>query len=355
MVLLPADPAGAGRKVPRGLFGYSGWEFPSEQEISVLSREGLRSWRVTVSWADVERDRGVYAWSGYDQLVASLTSRRIRLLFTLTACPRWACDGPGPPRTPEANSAWQAFVANAVRRYGAGGEFWRDHPELPHRPVRYWQIMNEVNGEDQWPNPSAADYAAFLKQTTATIRSADPLSRVVLAGLGEKMTIWLRSYLPALYRQPGFAGDFDVMAIEAYAPRPQDIPRIFRTTRRAMRRGGDLAKPVWITEMSWATGGGSHAFITSLGGQEQKLRRAWNMFLACRKRWNLKRVFWFPHRDLRPPAGATDYWGYHNGLITVDGGWKPAFRTSFRYLHRRLPGGHRAANRCKLPRGGYSR
>jgi len=355
LALLTAAPADAGRKVPRGMFGLGGWEFPSVGQIQVLSDRGLRTWRVTLSWADVERQRGHYEWSGFDQLVTSLTSRRVRVFFTVTGCPAWACESPGPPRSSVANSAWHAFIDAAVRRYGRGGAFWRERPGGRYLPVRYWQILNEVNGTDQWPNPSAAGYAALLKTTAATIRRADPQARVVLAGLGEKMTIWLRSYLPDLYRQPGFAGDFDVMAIEGYAPRPQDIPRVFRTTRRVMRRYGDSAKPVWITEMSWATGGGRHAFITSHRGQAHKLRRSYNMFVACRKRWKLQRVFWFPLSDKRVPAGGEDYWGYHNGLLTVAGGWKPGFRSFLRYLRKRLPSGHRAANRCKLRRGGYSR
>jgi hypothetical protein len=159
---------------------------------------------------------------------------------------------------------------------------------------------------------------------------------VVLAGLGEKMPVWLRDYLPELYRQPGFAGDFDVMAVEGYAPRPRDLRRIFRTTRRTMRRFGDLAKPVWITEMSWSTGGSPHAFVTTERGQARRLRRSYDLLLACRRRWNLGRVYWFPHRD-RPADPSGDYWGNHNGLIATDGRWKPAMRTFLRYLRHRPP------------------
>jgi hypothetical protein len=210
--------------------------------------------------------------------------------------------------------------------------------------------MNEVNGRDQWPRPSARGYAALLRSTAATIRATDPRSKVVLAGLGEKMTIWLRSYLPALYRQPGFARSIDVVAVEGYAPRPRNIARILRTTRRIMRRFGDQAKPVWITEMSWATGGRRHAFVTTPRQQARKLRRAYDMLLACRFRWNLERVYWFPHRDRRTPPGEPDYWGNHNGLITVDGHWKPAMRTFLHYVRDRLPSGHGAASRCRVRR-----
>lgn len=92
-----------------------------------------------------------------------------------------------------------------MRRYGVGGSLWREHPGLPAKPVIHWQVLNEVNGPDQWGGPpSAAGYANFLKLTAWAIRGTDPNAKVVLAGLGEKMPVWLRAYLPALYRQPGF-------------------------------------------------------------------------------------------------------------------------------------------------------
>jgi hypothetical protein len=314
LALAPASARAAdpGPKLRRSMFGLTGWSFPGQRDMAPLTRRGLRSWRTTLSWADVESRRGRYEWSGFDQLLARLVSRRVNVFFVLNGCPAWAChrNGWGPPRTAGALSAWTAFTAAAARRYGAGGEFWRSHPGLRYSPVLYWQVMNEINGSAQWPSPDPAGYARLLKVTAAAVRRADPQSRIVLGGLGEKMTVWLRDYLAGLYRQPGFARDFDVMAPEGYAPRPRDVGRIMRTTRRIMRRFGDLGKPVWITEMSWATGGGRHAFITTRRGQARNLRRSYDLLLACRARWNLERVYWFasataagPPRS--PTTGAT--------------------------------------------------
>ena len=340
-----ADP---GPKLRRSMFGLTGWSFPTRRELAPLTRRGLRSWRTTLSWADVERTRGRYEWSGFDNLVATLATRRVSLFFVINGCPEWAChrNGWGPPRTAGALSAWTAFAAAAARRYGTNGEFWRSHPGLRYLPVRYWQVMNEINGSDQWPGPDPAAYARLLKVTAAGIRVADPTAKIVLGGLGEKMTVWLRDYLTGLYRQPGFAGDVDVIAPEGYAPRPRDVGRIMRTTRRIMRRNGDSAKPVWITEMSWSTGGRRHAFITSRRGQAKKLRRAYDLLLACRTRWKLERVYWFGVRDKPKPPGEADYWGYHNGLTTISGRWKPAMRSFLQYTRIHLPHGHHTTCRA---------
>ena len=255
-------------------------------------------------------------------------------------CPGWACHG-GKPTSGSERSAWATFVRGAVRRYGNGGSFWREHPALNYLPVTYWQVWNEVNGAF----PRASVYASLLHTTAQAIRGADPRSRVVLGGLGEKMAVWLRDYLPRLYAEPGFARDFDVMAPEGYAPKPKHLVRILRTTRRIMRRSGDLAKPLWITEMSWATGGPPFPFVTTRRGQARKLRLSYDLLLACRKRWNLQRVYWFGLRDKRPPSGGSDYWGYHNGLLSVSGRWKPGMRSFIQFLRRQLPRGHRTTCR----------
>lgn len=57
-----------------------------------------------------------------------------------------------------------------------------------------------------------------------------------------------------------------------------------------MRRHGALAKPIWIKEMSWSTGGGSHPFVTSEPGRARRLRDAYDPLLACHRRWHLGRV-----------------------------------------------------------------
>ena len=75
--------------------------------------------------------------------------------------------------------------------------------------------------------------------------------------------------------------------------------------------------------------------MTSERGQARRLRDAYNLLLACHRRWNLGRVYWFSHRDQPVPSGSGDYWGNHNGLIAADGRWKPGMRAFLRYLRVR--------------------
>ena len=92
-------------------------------------------------------------------------------------------------------AAWDDYVREVVGRYGVGGTFWSDHPELPELPMREWEVGNEPNLAANNPGYVSADrnrgiqpgsYAELLIHTAAVLRSApgfSPTSRVLFAGL----------------------------------------------------------------------------------------------------------------------------------------------------------------------------
>src|SRR4051794_23196356 len=65
--LLPPS-AHARRPAPAVLFGAGGWSWPDEPTLARLHRHGLRTWRVTMSWANVSARSSDMVFSGYDQL-----------------------------------------------------------------------------------------------------------------------------------------------------------------------------------------------------------------------------------------------------------------------------------------------
>ncbi len=91
--------------------------------------------------------------------------------------PDWAARHPGgnldsPPREPE---QYARFLAAAARRYGTGGSFWAERPELPRRPIRDWQIWNEPSLRDFWSVTSwARDYVALLARRGPRAESGRP-------------------------------------------------------------------------------------------------------------------------------------------------------------------------------------
>jgi hypothetical protein len=306
---------------PAGMFAVGDWAWPTAATLDREAARGLQTWRVPLDYGAVGSTRTLL-WAGTDSLVRSMAMRGITPLFILTGCPAWQCPGGGPPTSGQALTDWKVFVSAAVRRYGPGGLFWRMYPEVPAKPVTAWQIYNEVNGAEQWPTPNAAAYGAFLAATAPVIRSWDPSAKVVLAGLPENMTISMKTYLASLYTQPSFKSSVDVIAVHGYAAEPTDVARILDSARIIMNQAGDGAKPLWVTEMSWATAGPAHPFVTTEAGQASKLRSSWDTMVACQARWKLQRTYWFGWRD--PAVSGTDYWGLHNALNRPDGSAKPA-------------------------------
>jgi hypothetical protein len=343
LVLLPAS-AQARTRAPAVVFGAGGWSFPAPAQLDQLRGHGLQSWRLTMTWSGGGHTAHDFDLSGFDNVMRDAARRHVQVMATVTGCPAWACPLGGAPWQASALVGFRRFVRAVVLRYGTHGTLWREGG--PRMPIRYWQVLNEINGADQWPpRPSPVRYARLLRKTASTIRHADHRAKVVLSGLGERMTIWLDRFLPALYRQRGFKRAFDVMAPEGYAVHPSGVRRALDTTRRIMRRYHDGKKPMFVTEMGWSTGGPPFPFTISEAGQAARMKASWRMLAACRGRWHVRRVFWFSYEDRAAPPSA-DYWGYHNGLIGLDGRAKPAWHTFLKFLnpHRAA----RSAGRCRL-------
>jgi hypothetical protein len=267
-------------------------------------------------------------------------------LLVVAGCPPWACDEiSGPPVSADSLDAQHRFVHDAVVRYGHGGSFWREHPELPNAPVTDWQVWNEVNSREFWkPGPSAADYARFLRDESAVIRGADPAATVVLSGLTNYGQVPLVDFLRQLYAQPGFRDSFDVAALHAYAGDDRAVGRLLDASHRVMAEAGDGGRATWITEMGWGTSTPTFASPTTPARQAELLRSTYDMLIGCRGRWNLGRAYWFAYRDIDPPPGQADYAGFHTGLFDTAGRPKPAWQALLEYPEGgQLPGGRGAS------------
>ena len=90
----------------------------------------------------------------------------------------------------------QSFTRAAVERYGTGGSFWKEHPNLPEMPISDWQFWNEPNSHLFWkPAPNPTEYVELLRGFEHTVHSADPGAKVLLGGLfptprGDILRLW---------------------------------------------------------------------------------------------------------------------------------------------------------------------
>ena len=176
-------------------------------------------------------------------------------------------------------------------RYGPGGSFWRENPDLPRLTIRDWQVWNEPNLKASWADRTwAPGYVSLLRRASAAIRRKDRRARVVLAGLPNQSWRDLRQ----IYRRRGARRLFDVVAIHPYTAKPPGLVTILRLVRRTMRRYGDRRKPMLVTEFGFPSSRGKtkiYGFETTEAGQAKRLRQALPLLAKYRKQLRLRAIF----------------------------------------------------------------
>jgi hypothetical protein len=297
---------------------------PGAPMLGRLGEGGVGTLRVNLAWGYVQAGPGApYDWSHYDPVVADAARNGIRVLATVYSSPGWAEPSPEYPPLGGALPGFRSFVAAAAERYGTGGSFWRAHPDLPSLPVTDWQLWNEPNFSLFWrPAPDAHGYVELLRGFSAAIRQADHSARVLLGGLFPRPRSGppMQSFLADLYRA-GARQWFDAAAVHAYAATPDEVLQRVRELRGVMRRFGDAEKPIWITEVGWASGGAPSGLTVGPERQAEYLKRTFELASGERGRLGIAGVVWYSLADTPGPD-----WPGHCGLFTIDGDPKPAWQ-----------------------------
>jgi hypothetical protein len=322
LLLAPAASA-----APRSFYGVTAAGTPSAAEWSRLGAGGVGSVRMNFQWSLVQSGPDApYVWNYYDFVVAGAALNGIEVLPTIYSSPTWAAASPEHP--PVANyDRFQAFVRGAAARYGRNGSFWAENPGIPKIPITHWQIWNEPNSDSFWkPRPDVKGYMQMLRVARAGIKSADRRARIVLAGFfptpNVRHGIWLKRYLKQIYRSKGGRKLFDVLTIHPYSLRPRHIISTLTQVRRIMAKFRDKKKPVWVTEIGWASQGQPGPLTVGLEGQASFLQQTFQITGSkkTRKKLKLQRVYWYSLRDTDNPV-----WYANTGLFRVDGSAKPSW------------------------------
>jgi polysaccharide biosynthesis protein PslG len=326
---------GAEAKVPRTFFGAEGdttaVEPTPQSDFNRMRSARLGTLRINFSWGAVEPTPGAPRnWSYYDTMVERAARARVGILAVLAGSPPWAADGSAyAPLTPAARASFRLFVRDVVQRYGHGGSFWKSHPGVPRRPIPAYQVWNEPNYPPHWSDgPSVArDYASLLKLIGRTIRVNDRRALIGTAGLLANSTRGPAGYryLDDLYAVKGIRRYFDAVAIHPYSEDARGVRGELSRIRGVMRSRGDAKTPVWISELGWATGGGSEYFSTTPAGQARRLGSAFRFVVRNRDRYHVSKLVWFSWRDRAGPSSRG--WEFYCGLFRLNGEPKPAWAT----------------------------
>lgn len=311
-----------------------------------LSQLGVTWVKQSVSWNDMEPVKGTILWDELDQIVSTINSNGMRLMLTVTDAPGWArndAEGSGPPID---NADFATFLNAVAARYkGSVGayEIWEEPNAITH-----W------NGASYGKPLSAASYAEMVRVGRDAIKTADPDTAVVSAGLlptgvTNENTIEDRTFLRQMY-QAGIAGYTDAIGVHpASAANPPDStccennpeilgwddhPSFFflntlQDYRAIMNENGDSGKFLWVTQFGWGSSDGlsltppeSLGFVgfTSLDEQADYTIRA---FQKGRELGYIGPMFvWSLNLCQESGIGSVEcYWG----LLNPAGDPRPAF------------------------------
>jgi hypothetical protein len=308
-VLLLAVPGAAARSVPQGFFGvmYDNGIEKARDDVQdaqwdLMASSGVETVRTVFDWAEAQPGgRGTPIDFGRtDGVVQRAAMRNLEVLPIVFYAPRWARAYRGRFTSPPKRRAdYVTYLASLVERYGPEGTFWSEHPELPKRPVREWQIWNEPHLPAYWDAPEkgpygyARNYPLMLRASHNIVKSLDPGAKIVMAGLTQRA--W--EEIEVLYRR-GIKGYFDVAALQIF---PQTVKRAVKATRffrDAMKKRGDGRKPIYLTEITWPASKGRTAGIKYQSqetprGMASKLSGMYSAMAARRRALGLGRVFWY--------------------------------------------------------------
>ena len=355
LALLAAAPAQAAqRRVPQGFFGVMADGVLLERtdaqlahEFDVMAANGVESVRIVVYWADLQPNApGSPVPSGWtrgrngvpttfaesDRLFAQAAAHGMSVLPVILRAPVWDREDPklytSPPKR---DSDYANFLGTLVDRYGPRGSFWVEHPEVPLRPQRDWQIWNEPNIDRYWgsPAPFAKHYARLLRTSYTTIKAADPSARVVLTGFANFS--WRA--LAEAYRA-GIKGHFNLAAVHPFSGRLKFVLKIVRLNRAVMARNGDARRQIAISELTWPSALGktkNHVgWETTESGQARKLRAAFRALLNLRRTLRIERLTWSTW--LTPDAHSANSfdWSGLRKLDPHDAGGEPIDKPALR-------------------------
>jgi hypothetical protein len=302
----------------------------SETDFERMDEGGIGFVRVVVPWGTVDPGarEADFDFAAIDPVVEGAARNGLEPLLDLIGTAPWAaeldgcaddCGGLAAPRSPETIAGWAELAAAASERYGPGGTFWREHPDVPEVPVRTWQIWNEQNATAFYaPQPDPAGFARLVVAAETEIRARDSGATVILGGMhadAPPQTPPATGFLRSLYEIDGIEEHFDGVAVHPYAGDPDQVPAQLDAMKSEIDRADDDAS-LWVTEIGWASSEGEDSLEKGPEGQADSLTAAYEQLTERREEWNLQGVVWFSWRD--QTENPVCKWCPYSGLFTED-------------------------------------
>lgn len=330
--------AAAAKKAPEHFFGISPAAIVGPAELDRMEAADVRVLRFPFYWPILEPDPPAgrstsesVRFSRFDPLLLEAARRGIRILPYLYGTPSWVARSSSTPPTEsnEGRRGWKRLLGALRGRYGPGGSLWEENPDVDPRPISSWQIWNEPNSTAYWrqSRKSPERYARLLELSDQVLDRGSGMAKVVTAGLfgSPPNGMYMHRFLRRLYGVKGIEKHFDVLALHPYGPTIDGTRLQMRLGHREIERAGDGRTPIWVTEIGWSTQGHpGNPYYTTPEGQARRLRKAFDLMLANRKRWRVGQVIWYTWRDneVNPECDLCRYSGLFDANLNPKPSWE---------------------------------
>ncbi|HEY5912603.1 MAG TPA: beta-galactosidase [Verrucomicrobiae bacterium] len=269
------------------------------EKVARLAGEAGVKWsREDFSWQRIEPRRGEFHWDYYDRLL----ERAHRYGITVYAIVGYWTDWTK-PYTPEGVEDYVRFVRALVAHY-------KDR-------IHQWEIWNEPN-IFFWQGPKEL-YAELLTKSFLAIKETDPQAQVLgisTAGIDFKfIDQMLAKHAP-----------FDVLTIHPYRRLLSEGEFIadLKKASNQVKLADGTRRPVWITEMGWATHVPHHVLKQDFEANTQRAQAELiaRTYLSTIISGVEPRTFWY---DFRNDGDDPVYFEHNMGIVQRDGRPKPAY------------------------------
>lgn len=300
-----------------------------ERDLDLIAAAGFKWVRMDFAWGSIERKKGEFDWSAYDELSSNLEKHGLRAIYILDySNPLYeekveSRNGQhteivqrdtASPRHPESIAAYSRWAAAAVQHF--------------HGRHLIWEIWNEPNGFFWKPKPDAEQYTALALSAAKSIREAEPGVTLVGPALAGFQPKFMETFLKS-----GVLNYLDAVSVHPYrdSKKPPETVRNDYNALRAMIRSYAAqqgAKNVPIISGEWG-------YTSKMGGVSPEIQAAYlvrqQLFnLLC----NVPLSIWYDWQNDGTDANK----GEHNfGTVSDTLSPKPAY-TAVKVLTRELAG-----------------
>ncbi len=232
-------------------------------QLAAMQAHGVTTVRSDAAWGQIEPTPPgllghLYQWATTDAWVAALAAHHLTWEPVVDYSVWWAKTCPG-FCAPSSNSTYATFAQAVAARYGAGGSFWAQNPQLPYEPAQIFEIWNEENVSTY--SIPAAQYGPLYSAARTAIHAVDPGAAVIIGGLADDGQSFNASqdypkwFINQLFTaDPGLVGQVDGFGLHPYGASASDVEQWVVDFRKALLPWNEGSAPIYVTEFGWQTG-----------------------------------------------------------------------------------------------------